>query len=140
MTQLVKDVMTGDPVCLGGNATMGEAAKAMRDHDIGDVLVVDGSRLIGIITDRDLVVRAVANGQGPDDVRLSELATTNAAVIGPDEPAEHAVRVMREHAIRRLAVCDGGGAPIGMVSIGDLAQASEAESALADVSAERPNN
>ena len=131
--------MTPNPVCLPSSATLVEAARRMRDDDIGDVLVLDGEQLRGVATDRDLVVRGVAEGCDPAATTLAEVCSGGLVTLSPDDPVDHAERLMREHAVRRLPVVEGG-RPIGVVSIGDLAVDLDAESALADISAAPSNS
>jgi CBS domain-containing protein len=111
----------------------------MRANDIGDVIVVDDNgKLTGIVTDRDIVVRVVAEGRDPRATRLGDIASRELTVLAPDDPVERAVELMRERAIRRLPVVEQG-KPVGIVSIGDLALDRDPDSALADISAAPPN-
>ncbi|GAA2520040.1 CBS domain-containing protein [Pilimelia columellifera] len=135
----VRDVMTTDPICLTPEASLAEAAQRMRDSDIGDVLVVEGNQLRGIVTDRDIAVRAVAAGRDPSATSVKEIASGQVKTISADEPVSNAVSMMRKHAVRRLAVCEGA-KPVGVVSIGDLAQEQDRTSALADISAAPPSH
>jgi CBS domain-containing protein len=137
--QKVREVMTGNPVVLPKDASIVEAARLMRDHDIGDVIVVDGERAEGIVTDRDIVVRGVAQGTAPDAVKVEDVLSSGLAAVAPDDSVERAIALMREKAIRRVPVVDSG-KPVGVVSIGDLAVERDADSALADISEEPPNN
>jgi CBS domain-containing protein len=130
--------MTGDPVTLPKDATVVEAARVMRDKGIGDVIVTDGDRAAGIVTDRDIVVRAVAEGQAPESVRLEQVRSGELTAVSPDDPVERAIQVMRDRAVRRVPVVEDG-RPIGVVSIGDLAIDRDPDSALADISEEPPN-
>jgi CBS domain-containing protein len=138
MAQTVRDVMTADLVTVGVDESLIDASKAMREHDIGDVVVVENDRLLGIVTDRDIVVRGLAQGKSPN-APASEIASTDLKVLGPDDDAKEAVRWMREAAIRRLPVVEGG-KPIGIVSIGDLAVTRDPSSALADISEASPSD
>lgn len=139
MAQTIQEVMTANPISLSATATVGEAAKAMRERDVGDVIVLDeGDSLCGIVTDRDIVVRAVADERPPSEVRLGDICSHEVTTVGPSTSVRDAVRLMRERALRRLPVVEGG-KPVGIVSIGDLAIEREPESALADISA-APSN
>jgi CBS domain-containing protein len=138
MTKLVRDIMTTDPVTLGSDATAAEAARRMRDDGIGDVVVADADNVLGIVTDRDLVVRVLADGRDPEQTPLAEVASAELVSIAPDAPAWEAARLMRENAVRRLLVMDSDQLA-GMVSIGDLAIEQDERSALADISAAEPN-
>lgn len=139
MALKVRDVMTPHPVSLSPDATLVEAAQRMRDNDIGDVLIVEaGGQLRGIVTDRDVVVRAVADGQEARDTSVAEVCSPNPAIVNPEDDSDLAVRLMRERAIRRLPVVDGGQV-VGMISLGDLAIERDPSSALAEISAAREN-
>ncbi|TDB86669.1 CBS domain-containing protein [Actinomadura sp. KC216] len=137
MAQKVNEVMTPVPVAVPPDASLVQVGDLMRQHGIGDVLVVHEGRLRGLVTDRDIVVRAV--GVGKDmSTAVADICSTNMITIAPDADADTAVQLMRRHAVRRIPVVDGD-RPIGMVSIGDLAVQRDERSALADISAEPPN-
>lgn len=140
LDQKVREIMTPHPVCLPASATVVEAAELMRANNIGDVIITDGTALAGIVTDRDLVVRAIAHGLDPAKTSLAEVATPNTVAIGPDEPAEDAVRLMRDHALRRLPVCNERHEVMGVITLGDLATERDPSSALSDISGAPPNN
>lgn len=134
MAQTLREIMT-DPRTCRADRTVDEAAKIMRDEDIGDVIVLDDSgKACGIVTDRDITIRAVAEGRDPSTVRLSDVCSHEIVTAAPDTHAEEAARIMRERAVRRLLVTDDG-EPLGVVSIGDLAIERDPDSALADISA-----
>jgi CBS domain-containing protein len=136
----VREIMASDPVCLSAQTTLRSAAEAMRDHDIGDVLVLgDGDRVAGIATDRDIVVRAVAEGLDPSRATLGEVCSTDVLAVGPDDPIRDVIDLMRAHAVRRVPVLDGE-RPIGIVSLGDLAIERDRGSALADISEAPPSD
>jgi CBS domain-containing protein len=138
MAEQIRDVMTEDLVALPVDATVVEASREMDRRDIGDVLVVDGERLVGMLTDRDIVVRAVAQGRDPNEIRIGDVATTDIQTLSPDADLGEAVAIMRQAAVRRVPVVDGE-RPVGIVSIGDLAIEADEGSALADISAAEPN-
>lgn len=140
MPQRISDVMTPDPVSMTEDATIHDAAVAMRDRDIGDIVVTkaDG-QILGILTDRDIVVRGVAEQADPTAMTVAEACSGDIVTVGPDDAVAAAVKQMEEHAIRRLPVTDNGSL-VGIVSIGDLAVERDPESALADISAAAPNN
>jgi CBS domain-containing protein len=131
--QLVHDIMTTTVIGLGEGANLVEAARHMRLNDIGDVLLLEGDSVVGIVTDRDIVVRALAADKDPATTTIGEIASPDPVTIGPDEPAAHAVQVMRDRALRRLPVCEDGHV-VGVVSLGNLAAERDPESALADIS------
>ncbi len=132
--QLVRDVMTTSVIGLAASASLVDAARHMRMSDIGDVLVLDGDRVRGIITDRDIVVRALAADLDPAVTTVGDVATADPVAIGPERPAAEAVQLMRDAALRRLPVLADGHV-VGVLSLGDLATTRDPESALADISA-----
>jgi CBS domain-containing protein len=135
----VNEIMTRDVVQLQVDTTLDMAAKVMRDKDIGDVVVVDNDRLVGVVTDRDIVVRAVADGLAPDQATVGSVVSREPVTVRPDETAQQAALLMRERAVRRLLVCDDSGL-VGVVSIGDLAIDLDPESILGGISAAPPND
>ena len=138
MTQYVRDVMTGDPVTVEPLTSVTAVARLMRDRDLGAVVVTEGDRLRGLVTDRDLVVRSVAEGGDPEQATVAGACSDDMVTVRSDEELDHAVRLMSEHAVRRLPVVDDG-RPVGIVSLGDLAMERDPESALGDISVARPN-
>ncbi|HEX7038432.1 MAG TPA: CBS domain-containing protein [Pseudomonadales bacterium] len=137
MATLVRELMHSDLTQLDSNATVLEAARCMRDADIGDVLVTEGGKLRGIVTDRDLVVRCMAE-QASADAKLGQLCSGDLVTISPDEEIDRAVKLMSDHAIRRLPVVEGDRA-VGILSLGDLAIERDRQSALGRISAASPN-
>jgi CBS domain-containing protein len=123
--------MSPNPVVLQATATLQEAAQVMRDRDIGDVLVAKDGDLCGMVTDRDMVVRGIAEGKST--ASLGDLCSRDLQSISPTASVEDAVKMMRDRAIRRLPVIDSG-QPVGILSLGDLAQVRDRASALADIS------
>jgi CBS domain-containing protein len=140
MADKVRDVMTTHPITLASTETLAAAAKQMRDADVGVVVVTDNGSIAGLVTDRDIVVRGIAEDLDPFTTSLASCCTSSAVVtVAPDDSIDHAVRLMREHAVRRLLVTQGG-KPVAIVSIGDLAIEQDEDSALADISAAESNN
>jgi CBS domain-containing protein/hemerythrin-like domain-containing protein len=132
--QSVKDVMTPDPVTISSSSSIAEAARLMREVDAGAMIVVDqNDEVEGILTDRDIAIRAVAEDRDPSQTRVGEIASTDLEALTPRSSIEDAVGLMRERAIRRLPVVEEG-RPVGIVSIGDLAEERDPRSALADIS------
>ena len=138
MAQRIREIMTSAPVSVGSLTAVTEVARVMRDEDIGAVLVADDNGLRGLVTDRDLVVRVIAEGKGPGDTTVQEACSPELVTVTPDDQVDDAVRLMREHSLRRLPVTEGN-KPVGIVSLGDLAIERDPESALGDISAARPN-
>jgi CBS domain-containing protein len=117
----VADVMTRRVVYLPGDTMLDEAAQAMRDQSIGDVVVTDGPTMSGLVTDRDIVVRAIAEGLPPRTTTLSSVATQELIMIEQSASVEEAIRAMRDRDVRRLLVCDADRNLVGIVSLSDLA-------------------
>ena len=140
MAQSIKEVMTADPHTISSDATLQDAAREMQSDDIGAVLVTDNGDVAGILTDRDIVVRAVAEGRDPSSTKVADVATRDVKALSPDSSVEDAIRIVREQNVRRIPVVDENGQPKGIVSIGDLAVERDSDSALADISSEPPNN
>ncbi|MFE1527535.1 CBS domain-containing protein [Streptomyces rochei] len=139
MTRYVRDIMTDHPVTVEPLTSVTAVARVMRDRDLGAVLVTDGDELRGLVTDRDLVIRAVAEGGDPERTTVAGVCSDEELVtVRPDDELERAVELMREHAVRRVPVVDDG-RPVGIVSLGDLALERDPESALGDVSVARPD-
>ncbi len=136
--QVLRDVMTPDPIVLDASASVAEAAREMRARDVGDVLVRSDGKLCGIVTDRDIVVRAVADGGGdPANQRLADICSEGLECLAPDDGVDEAVRMMQERAIRRIPIVENG-QPVGIVSLGDLAIERDRRSALGQISAAPP--
>ena len=134
----VRDVMTPLPRVVDMSASVMDAAEIMRDADIGDVVVLEGRRLYGILTDRDIVVRVLAERSDPATVRVGQVCSRELTTILPTASVGDAVRLIREKAIRRLPVVEDGEV-VGIVSMGDIAVARDRKSALGEVSAAPPN-
>ena len=118
-----RDIMTKNPECCRREQTARDAARVMRDRDCGVVPIVDdGGRVVGIVTDRDLTVRAIAAGKGPD-TRLSEVMTAVAACCGQDDDLRDVEQKMAELQVRRIPIVDAGGRSLGIISQADIARA-----------------
>ena len=138
MAQSIGEVMTADPITVPSTATVVEAARAMRDADVGDVIVVDDRRLHGILTDRDIVVRVIAEGRQAAATTVGDICSRERATVSPNDDVGEALALMRDKALRRLPVVDGDH-PVGMVSLGDLAVERDERSVLGAISAAPPN-
>ncbi|TDE28948.1 CBS domain-containing protein [Nonomuraea mesophila] len=137
MAKTVADVMTAHPAAIEGDQPVSAAASLMRERDTGAIIVNDGGRMQGIVTDRDIAVRVVADERGPD-TPVREACSPAVEAVDPDTGIDQAVRMMRSHAVRRLPVVEDGRA-VGIVSLGDLAVERDENSALADISAAEGN-
>ena len=138
MARTIADVMTASPRTVDPGTPLIEAARAMRDADVGALIVVEGEQVGGVVTDRDIVVRAIAEGSDPSSAQVSDVCSRDLTTVESSEPVEQAVKLMRDRDIRRLPVVEGG-RPVGIVSLGDLAVERDPDSALADISAADPN-
>src|ERR1700677_167210 len=137
MTRKMRDIMSAAPVCMASGESVSAAAKAMKDRGGGAVVVLSDGRLSGLVTDRDITVRVLAEDRDPLTTRVGDICSGELAVLGPDDDVEHAGRLVRERAIRRIPIMENG-TPVGVVSIGDLALEQDERSALSGVSAARP--
>jgi CBS domain-containing protein len=138
MADSIRDLMTTDPATVEASATVEDVAQVMDKQDIGNVLVVENGELQGIVTDRDIVVRVIAKGNGPD-ASVREACTTDLEALSPDDSVEDAIQKMEQGNVRRLPVVEDG-KPVGIISLGDLAVDRDDDSALADISSASPNN
>ena len=138
MPEVTAEVMTPQLIVRGARSTVEDAAIAMRHYGVGGVIVTDGGRVQGIVTDRDIVVRGVAGGWNPRTTAIGDICTRDVVSVGPFEAVDVAVQLFRERAIRRLPVIGDRG-PVGMISLGDLAVARDPDSVLAEISAAEPN-
>lgn len=132
MSLLVRHVMSEAPKTAGPDMSAADAAGLMRSFDTGVIPVVDGDRLVGLVTDRDLVVRVLAGRMDPVAVRLEEIATTSTVTVSPDQQLADARDLMSEHRVRRLPVVKDGRL-IGILSMGDLAVADASKRAVGHV-------
>lgn len=116
----VSAVMTTNVITIGPDATLTEAARRMRGLDIGPLPVADGDRLVGMLTDRDIAVRATAEGRDPSATRVSDVMTRDVVCCFEDDEVLQAARTMARYRKRRLVVVDASGRVVGIVSLGDL--------------------
>ena len=121
MSQKVRDAMTSDPRTVTAGSYVAEAARVMKDVDTGIVPIVDGDRLVGTITDRDIAIRVVAEGRDPQATKVDEVATRELVTIDPDQDLDEALRLMAKHQVRRLPVVEEDGRPVGIISQADVA-------------------
>lgn len=136
----VGDVMTRQVVYLSTETPLDEAARVMKEADIGDVVVTDGATLAGMVTDRDIVVRAVAERLDPATTTIGAVVTREVVMIDQHCSAGEAAALMRERGVRRILVCDADRRLVGIVSLGDLAMQLDPGSALSEISEHSPNN
>ncbi len=139
MPTSINEVMTHDPRTVSADSMLTDAARLMRDDDVGAIVVEREGAIAGIVTDRDIVVRAIADGRDPSSTKVGDIDSGTVVTVTHDQTIEDARRLMREHDIRRIVVEQGGRA-IGIVSLGDLAVHGDADAELTDISAASPNN
>lgn len=139
MAQTLSSVMTPRPSTLEITATVRDAAQLMRDEDIGDVIVCKDGKIAGIVTDRDITVRAIAEGMDPASTSLADVCSGEVFCLSPEDSVEDAVQLMTDRAVRRLPVVENN-TPVGIVSLGDVATHRNSDEALAGISAAPANN
>jgi CBS domain-containing protein len=133
----VRDVMTARPRCAAPETPLSEVAQLMEAQDVGALPVLDGDRLAGMITDRDIVLRAIAKGKDPRGMATSEISSNELVTVGPDHELSDALHLMAQHQVRRLPVVDDDNRLVGMVSQADVALEAKDKSVgemLADIS------
>ncbi|MFL5352034.1 CBS domain-containing protein [Archangium sp.] len=118
----LQDVMTRGVEAIAPHATLTQAAEKMRQLNVGPLPVCEGDTLVGLVTDRDLVVRGIAMGHDPDTSHVSSVMTEDVETLPPGASLEQAAKLMEERQLRRLLVVDGGGKLVGIVSLGDLSR------------------
>jgi CBS domain-containing protein len=138
MAHTVSEFMTPNPTVIEVTDSLRSVAETMAAQDLGSLVVAENGAVVGIVTDRDLVVRGLATGVGLD-APVGQLITGSLVSVGPGDAVAEVIQLMRDNAVRRVPVIDGDQA-VGVVTIGDLAVALDADSALADISAAPPND
>jgi CBS domain-containing protein len=139
MAGTVEEIMTRAPRTAEIGDSLVDAAREMRDGDIGNVIVTDGGQVAGIVTDRDIVVRAIAEGRDPQSTTVGDVCSSGPRTCEAADSVQVAAQAMGENSIRRLPVVRGGEL-VGVVSLGDLARDGDAGQPLADISAASPNH
>ena len=122
MGQTIRDVMTSNPCSIDAEKPVAYAAKMMRDEDVGLAPIVEGDKLVGMLTDRDIAVRVVAEGKDPGQVTVKEVASKQVVTIDPQQDLDEALRIMAKHQVRRLAVVEEDGKLVGVVAQADVAR------------------
>lgn len=121
MHETIQEAMTPNPTSVSPDTTAGEAAQMMKAENIGSLPIVEDDRLIGVITDRDIAIRIVAEGRGTDTT-VGEIASKDVVTVDPEQSLEEAARLMAEHQVRRLPVVEEDGRVIGILAQADVAQ------------------
>jgi CBS domain-containing protein len=124
MHQSVRDAMTSSPKTVSPTTTAPDAARLMKSEDVGALPIVDGDKLVGVVTDRDLAIRVLAEGKSPDTA-VSEIASKDVVTVDPDQTLEEAARLMAEHQVRRLPVVEEDGKLVGVLAQADVAQSGQ---------------
>ena len=122
MGRSVKDAMTSNPRTIDSGKTAVEAARILRDENIGSLPLVEGDRLVGTVTDRDIVVRVIADGRDPHSVSAGEIASRDLVTVDPQQNLDDALRLMAQHQVRRIPVVEEDGRLVGVVAQADVAQ------------------
>jgi CBS domain-containing protein len=122
MGQSIRDVMTSNPCTIDAEKSVAYAAKMMRDEDVGLAPIVEGDKLIGMLTDRDIAIRVVAEGRDPDQVKVRDVASQQVVTIDPQQDLDEALRIMAKHQVRRLPVVEEDGQLVGVVAQADVAR------------------
>jgi CBS domain-containing protein len=121
----IREVMSSNPCTIDADKPVSYAAKMMRDEDVGLAPIVEGDRLVGTLTDRDIAIRVVAEGKDPDSTRASEVASRDLVTIDPEQDLDEALRLMAQHQVRRLPVVEEDGKLVGVVAQADVARQSD---------------
>ena len=128
MAKSIREVMTSNPSSVEPSQSVADAARLMKQEDVGVTPVVEGGRLVGTLTDRDIVVRVVAEGKDPQSVTVRDVASTDLVTVDPQQDLDEALRLMAQHQVRRLPVVEEDGRLVGVVAQADVArQADEAQ-------------
>ena len=120
MHNTITEAMTANPTTVSSETTAQEAARTMKAEDVGSLPVVDGDELVGVVTDRDIAIRLVAEGKGADTT-VGEIASKDVVCIDPQQSLEEAARLMAQHQVRRLPVCEEDGKLVGILAQADVA-------------------
>ena len=121
-TRTIRDVMTSNPTTIEPSTTVVEAARKMRDEDVGSLPIVENGELTGTITDRDITVRAVAEGRDAQSTTVGEIASRDLVTIDPQQTLDEAARLMAQHQLRRLPVVEEDGRLVGILAQADIAE------------------
>ena len=122
MGKQIRDFMTSNPCSIEADKSVSYAAKMMKDEDVGLAPIVEGERLIGTVTDRDIAIRVVAEGRDPESTTVREIASTQLVTIDPQQDLDEALRLMAQHQVRRLPVVEEDGRLVGVVAQADVAR------------------
>jgi CBS domain-containing protein len=124
MAKTIRDAMTPDPQTVQSSATIVEVAQLMKSEDVGVIPVVEGGNLLGVVTDRDIVLRVVAEGNDPQTAKAGDVASSSLVTVDPQQDLDEALRLMAQHQVRRLPVVEEDGRLVGMLAQADVARES----------------
>ena len=122
MAKTVSEAMTSNPCSIDATQTVAYAARMLRDEDVGVAPIVEGDKLVGVLTDRDVAVRVVAEGRDPESTTVAEVASKDVVTIDPQQDLDEALRLMAKHQVRRLPVVEEDGRLVGVVAQADVAK------------------
>jgi CBS domain-containing protein len=122
MAKSVQELMTSNPCSIDSDKSVAYAAKMMRDEDVGLAAIVEGNRLVGTVTDRDIAIRVVAEGKDPESTKVTEIASTELVTVAPQQGLDEALQLMAKHQVRRLPVVEEDGRLAGVVAQADVAR------------------
>lgn len=125
MAKSIRELMTANPCSIDADKPVAYAARMMRDEDVGIAPIVEGDRLVGTLTDRDIAIRVVAEGKDPETTTVREVASTDVVTIDPHQDLDEALRLMAQHQVRRLPVVEEDGRLVGIVAQADVARAGD---------------
>jgi CBS domain-containing protein len=122
MAKKISELMTPDPCAIEADKPVSYAARMLKDEDVGLAPIVEGDRLVGTLTDRDIVTRVVAEGKDPQSVTVREVASTDVVTVDPEQDLDEALRLMASNQVRRLPVVEEDGRLVGVVAQADVAR------------------
>jgi CBS domain-containing protein len=122
MGQSIRDIMTSNPRSIDAEKSVAYAAKMMKEEDVGLAPIVEDDKLVGMLTDRDIAIRVVAEGKNPDQTKVREVASNQVVTIDPQQDLDEALRIMAKHQVRRLPVVEEDGRLVGVVAQADIAR------------------
>src|SRR5919201_3913211 len=127
MAKSIRNAMTSNPCSIDAGKSVAYAAKMMRDEDVGIAPIVEGDRLVGVLTDRDIAVRVVAEGRDSEQTKVTEVASRDVVTLDPQQELDEALRLMARHQVRRLPVVEEDGRLVGVLAQADIARSASDE-------------
>jgi CBS domain-containing protein len=122
MGKNVRDAMTTNPRSIESSTLVNEATRLMKTEDVGSLPIVDDDQLVGMVTDRDIVIRVVAEGKDPQSTTVGEIASRDLVTVDPEQDLDDALRLMAQHQVRRLPVAEEDGRLVGILAQADVAR------------------